>query len=49
MSDAQWTNNVHLFSQIVQKALVMKMKVTYKCNGQITVEQGQVINFPAGL
>jgi AP-1 complex subunit gamma-1 len=49
MSDAQWTNNFHLFSEIVQKALVMKMKVTYKCNGQIILEQGQVNNFPAGL
>jgi AP-1 complex subunit gamma-1 len=38
------TNSMHK-----QKALVMKMKVTYKCNGQIILEQGQVNNFPAGL
>jgi AP-1 complex subunit gamma-1 len=38
------TNNAH-----GQKALVMKLKVSYKVNGQPVLEQGQVNNFPAGL
>ncbi|KAG0565630.1 hypothetical protein KC19_7G002600 [Ceratodon purpureus] len=38
------TNNMH-----GKKALVMKLKVSYKANGQSVLEQGQVNNFPSGL
>ncbi|XP_024401001.1 AP-1 complex subunit gamma-2 [Physcomitrium patens] len=38
------TNNMH-----GQKALVMKLRVSYKANGNNVLEQGQVNNFPAGL
>ncbi|XP_024366847.1 AP-1 complex subunit gamma-2 isoform X2 [Physcomitrium patens] len=38
------TNNMH-----GQKALVMKLRVSYKVNGNNVLEQGQVNNFPAGL
>uniref|UniRef100_A0A7I4AYD3 AP-1 complex subunit gamma n=1 Tax=Physcomitrium patens TaxID=3218 RepID=A0A7I4AYD3_PHYPA len=38
------TNNMH-----GQKALVMKLRVSYKVNGQNVLDQGQVNNFPAGL
>lgn len=32
-----------------QKALVMKVRISYKVNGEDVLEQGQVSNFPAGL
>ncbi|CAK9225490.1 unnamed protein product [Sphagnum troendelagicum] len=38
------TNNMH-----GQKAIVMKLRVSFKSNGQNNLEQAQVNNFPAGL
>ncbi|KAJ7556154.1 hypothetical protein O6H91_05G071600 [Diphasiastrum complanatum] len=36
-------------SQHGQKSLVMRIRVSYKINGQEVLEQGQVNNFPPGL
>jgi hypothetical protein len=33
----------------LQKAIVMKLRVSFKSNGQNNLEQAQVNNFPAGL
>lgn len=38
------TNTLH-----GQKALIMKLRITFKVNGEDKLEQGQVNNFPAGL
>jgi AP-1 complex subunit gamma-1 len=38
------TNNMH-----GQKAMVMKLRVSFKANGQNNLEQAQVNNFPVGL
>jgi AP-1 complex subunit gamma-1 len=32
-----------------QKALAMRIRMSYKVNGEERLEQGQVSNFPSGL